>query len=674
MGLARISPFAAAGVAISALALALASGGSAAADPWRPLAAPEAWTSRLQHPDPAVRRAALWVLAGRELPRGGSAGTRIVTQVAAIAQRDRDPGAAAAAVFVLSRAGTPEARAALRDLSGAPTSPTAVRAAALRAYTLTGDTPSSFEGLLHATRGGTLPFAGDAWAAVAERTVADLPDAAFGALVRASHPSTGESSGRVGVLRAIGRRGDPRWGAVLAEALRVTRRNSAGFTAIAALEAVAHLRLTELAEPVVALARSDADLTVRHAAVRALGALGGAFDPAVLRGLLAEPGMREPCLDALGALGDVGSIPAVTALLDATWGGDRAAAALALAAIGSPTSIASLAARAEREDEVDVRRTLLRAIAHIGGALAREALVPIDDPTGRWALAELLVGDPALARPPRSDASDASGAVVAGLAGAPSSEGLRAEEAGRRVAAALAFGVAPGADLGRVDALGAALARESHEGVRVALVGALAELAAREEVSASTRGAACGLLLGLVEQEEPELSLAGVSALAALGRLRVAAAASVALRVVVAEHRSPLVRRVALLAAARLGVRSARWVASRTLVSDPDDAVRGAAAVALATLLGAGAEPYLRAVSLAAGSPVLIDQIAAAQGAVGFRARAQVRASGAEPGSVWTLSLPDGGVAFGVATDDGELWLRGATEAGDGELTRVNAL
>jgi len=151
----------------------------------------------------------------------------------------------------------------------------------------------------------------------------------------------------------------------------------------------------------------------------------------------------------------------------------------------------------------------------------------------------------------------------------------------------------------------------------------------------------------------------------------VAAAGPVVLRVVVAEHPMPLVRRAALHAAGRLGLRGARWVASRALASDPDDGVRGAAAVALMALSGAAAEPYLRAVSCAAGSAGLIDQIAAAPGAVGFRGTGSVRASGAEPGSVWTLALPDGGVAFGVATDDGELWVRGAPEAGDGELSRA---
>ncbi len=666
MGLASIPR-----VAIPALAFALAfAPARVKADPWRPWATQESWGPRIQHPDPAVRRAALWALSLRDLPRGGAAGARLVTQVAAVAQRDRDPGAAAAAVFVLAQAGSAEARAALRELAGAPGAPVAVRAGALRAYSLTGDVAAA-SGLLTASRAGTLPLEGDALVAVAERTLADLPDAAFGAQVRAANPAVGTSAGRAGVLRAIGLRGDPRWAPALADALRVTRRNSAGLTALAALDAVARLRLAELAEPVVALARGDGDPAVRRAAVRTLGALGGAFDPAVVRALLDEPATREPALEALGSLGDAGSIAAVAALLDAPWAGDRRAAAEALAAIGSPAAVAPLAARAEREDDVDVRRALWRAIARVGGGDARDALARADDPAARWALAELLAREPSLHAPSGVGGEDASGLALAALAGAPRADALASPSAGRRAAAALALGLAPSADVARVDALGGALARESHEGARVALVLALADVAGHEGASRAARGAASGLLLGLVEREGDAPSLAGVAALSSLGSLRVAAARPAAARAVAAGHASALVRRVALRAAGQLGARGARWVAARALVSDPDAGVRGAAAVALRALLGGEAEPYLRAASLASGSPELIDRIAGAAGAVGFRGGASVRASGAEPGSVWALALPDGGVAFGVAADDGELWVRGAPEAGEGELARA---
>lgn len=261
--------------------------------------------------------------------------------------------------------------------------------------------------------------------------------------------------------------------------------------------------------------------------------------------------------------------------------------------------------------------------------------------------------------------------MLAGLAGAARLDGLLAAEPARRVSAAMALGLAPGGDVARAEALGAALARESREGARVAMALALGDLAGREDAATDARAAACGLLLGLVETEADGLTPAGVAALSSLGALRVAAAGPVAARVAAADHADPLVRRVALRAAGRLGARGARWVASRALASDPDDGVRGAAAVALVALSGAAAEPYLRAVSFASGSASLIDRIASAPGLVGFRGTGSVRASGAEPGSVWALTLPDGGVVFGVATEDGELWVRGAPETGEGELVCV---
>jgi streptogramin lyase len=119
---------------------------------------------------------------------------------------------------------------------------------------------------------------------------------------------------------------------------------------------------------------------------------------------------------------------------------------------------------------------------------------------------------------------------------------------------------------------------------------------------------------------------------------------------------------VALRAAGQLGARGARWIAARALVSDPDVEVRAAAAVALRALLGDAADGLLRAVSRASGSPELIDRIAAAPGAVGFAGTASLRSNGAPPATVWTVTLPDGGAAFGVATDDGEVWLRGVPE------------
>ena len=50
---------------------------------------------------------------------------------------------------------------------------------------------------------------------------------------------------------------------------------------------------------------------------------------------------------------------------------------------------------------------------------------------------------------------------------------------------------------------------------------------------------------------------------------------------------------------------------------------------------------------------------------------AVARVSGAPPGSVWVVTLPDGAHAFGVATTDGEVLIPGAPSA-VGALQRLD--
>ncbi len=63
--------------------------------------------------------------------------------------------------------------------------------------------------------------------------------------------------------------------------------------------------------------------------------------------------------------------------------------------------------------------------------------------------------------------------------------------------------------------------------------------------------------------------------------------------------------------------------------------------------------------------------LARSGGGEGFTGSRVVRAGSVVPRSVWCLTLPDGGLAFGVATGDGELWIEGAPSYDEAELARV---
>jgi hypothetical protein len=67
-----------------------------------------------------------------------------------------------------------------------------------------------------------------------------------------------------------------------------------------------------------------------------------------------------------------------------------------------------------------------------------------------------------------------------------------------------------------------------------------------------------------------------------------------------------------------------------------------------------------------------IDVARGARFAGGFAGPSVVRVSGAAPRSVWGVALPEGGMALGVASGDGELLIPGAPSA-DAPLFRMDA-
>jgi HEAT repeat protein len=635
----------------------------------------DGWLDRLQNTDVRVRRDAAWMI-GRQA-HFAAASRGLVASITARLQdrlrRERDEGVQRAIVYALSRYAAPDVDAALRDVASADSGlPVAVRAAALRARVSRADDPQSLvPWLLRASWTGVFGAPGDLAHSAAVRALAELPHEAFATAMARSREA---STGAVGALRAIGLRGDPRWGRALLEALTPGQAPRSSPKMLAAIEAVATLHCVEAAEALAVIASHHDDLTVRRAAVRALASLGGGFELSGLRALVADAALREVALEALGTLGDRGALPVVLPLVDAPWSGDRRAAAEALGALGDRTAVPRLAARARTEPDADARRAMWRAVAHLGGDEAVSALSH-DDPLARWALSELLLTGG------RSEAShvvaeDASGALLEAISGAPVSTRWPVDP-DARVARALALGHGRGDEASRVTALDDALAIEADEGVRVAIVLALGSLANDGAATQRARGAACDVLLSLVEREQREMTLAAVVALTRLSSAGVASAGALALRIAASEPSDALLRRASIDALGRLRARGGRLAVERALMVDPDDAVRGAAAFALASIEGRDAVGVLRTAASVAASETLLDQIETARlralsdDGAAPRWASVLRAGGAPARSVWCVSLPDGGLAFGVATGDGEVWIEGAPDLEGVSLARV---
>jgi hypothetical protein len=319
---------------------------------------------------------------------------------------------------------------------------------------------------------------------------------------------------------------------------------------------------------------------------------------------------------------------------------------------------------------------LWRSIARLGGTGAYRALVASEDPFAQWALAELLQTTPSLRHRLNLSVRNTPGILVAALTGnAPAPTDVFQGSTHDRRTVAWALGLAPEADLSRVNALEAALAREDHENNRVAMVLALSSIAQQNQPAVTS--AACDILLDLVTREQNDLSVAATVALFALGELRVVAARHVAQTIAATDERNPLALQAALYTLSTVGTHHDALIVERALFVETNARVQKAAAVSLATLQGSLANNALTYASWIATSDAQIEHIrwAAAMGASPrSHGTDSVRAGGAPPGSIWALSRPDGSLAFGIAAEDGEVWITGASTADTMDMFRVDVL
>jgi hypothetical protein len=636
----------------------------------------QGWSFRVQHNDSRVRRATVWTLGRRAREAGSHSVTSNTVVVALRSQLVRETHLPTVCTIlgVLGSIATPESEEVLQSFAARlPATQRRLRVVVARILAH-GSSPRLVLGsLLQLTQSIAGVGAGDTTNELAIRTLSELDHENF--TVALSMAQQQLSVGLPGMVRAIGLRGDPRWGGIVIEALRPTRLHDPNLV-FAALDATARLRLTEAAGLVVSYALSDGDLTLRRTALATLASLGGSFDPAPLRDLLREPSLREPTLETLGALGDRASVSAMVAHLDASWAGDRLAAAEALSDVSDVAALDAMISHASREPSAETRRALWRSIARLGDTRAYHALVASEDPLAQWALAELLQKTPSLRHRLNPSVRNTPAILVAAITGnAPTQTDLLQQNPQDRITVAWALGFAPEADLSRVDAFETALAREDHENNRVAIVLALASIAKQNQSDAT--GAACDILLDLVTREQNDLSVAAVAALFALGELRVGAARHVAQTIAASDGRNPLAQQAAIYTLSTVGTVLDALIVERALFVETNERVQNAAAVALVRLQGSLADRALTHANCIAtsGAQIAHNRWAVVMGQTPHSHDTDsVRAGGAPPGSIWALSRPDGSLAFGIAADDGEVWITGASATETMDMFRVDVL
>ncbi|MEZ4392061.1 MAG: HEAT repeat domain-containing protein [Polyangiales bacterium] len=355
------------------LALAASLASPAAATPWSASVGVAPRVAALRAPEAAARADAAWWIY-EHAPDSRVAGENPTDALRLALAHERDPAAALAEVSALARLtrGTHEGALRLTEALGNGLIPDLARRAALRALTLQLDADQLGEILARAAPARAVDTS---LTRLAARGLAAQPTALLSAALQqtAANPQR-----RAVVIRALGEHGDPRWSGAVFEALDAPR--SAVFEPLtaAAIDAVASLRLVEAAPRLCALAADERLHGLRARAVRALGSLGGAFDPAVLARAMAAPLTRVAALEAAAALGDRALAPACAAYLDAPVSHDRAAAARCLRALGGADVDRLLRARRARESSdavLDVLDEALGEAAAGGFAGGTPALV-----------------------------------------------------------------------------------------------------------------------------------------------------------------------------------------------------------------------------------------------------------------------------------------------------------
>lgn len=360
------------------LALALCLAAHAHADPWSASIGVPHRVGALRDPSPATRARAAWWLhanAPAAARRGAPQDPRVTLPI--VLAHERDPAAALAEVAALSRwtRGSLEHGHRMLEVLGNGQVPEIARLAALRAFSLESPEERLTELIARAT---PLAVPGDPFADLAALGLAALPDALLSAALQQTE---GQPLRRAGVLRAIGMRGDPRWSAPVLDALRPPRDLAQEGPLSHAIEAAESLRLAEAAPRLVALAEDDCQRSFRARATRALGALGGSFDPAVLIRLMEVPITRVAALEAAAAIGDPALARACARHLRDALAVEREAAARCvrahepIAAQGDPRDVPALVrALATADDEGERVRAANALGDRAGDPLARDAL------------------------------------------------------------------------------------------------------------------------------------------------------------------------------------------------------------------------------------------------------------------------------------------------------------
>jgi hypothetical protein len=561
-----------------------------AADPWSDALGLAPRLAALRAPSAHARAsAAWWIQQHPEAP--APAGQDVRAELRAVIAHERDDAAAVAEVAALARLtrGTHERAVRLGEVLTHGLVPPVAQRAALRALSaeLTEDQLPEFLARVGAVGSLDAPST-----RLAAQGLAALPTPLLSAALQQTR---GQPARRATVVLALGMRGDPRWAFAVLEALDAPRGVAHERLSAAAVEASAALRLVEASARLVALAEDDRAPGLRAHAVRALAALGGSFDPAVLARAMREPLTRVAALESAATLGDRSLGAACGELLDAPFARDRAAAVRCVAAL-DPTFRARLAPLDAREEHPAVRDALRAALS----TTRAEA-----DPRSTEALAEALSHAP----------TGAVGVRLANLLSARAGEGDE-------------------------------LARE--------------------------------VLLALARREQDLPSTAAIAALSGAVRAGAVPDDEVLLRWLAADD--PAARQCALHAVGVAGGHASRAAMREVALREIDDDARQAGAVALGRAGGAVGDELLRALDETAFTEGQVRAVAQGRrlaladepSRAPFTSSISLQRSGFAPGSVWAVTLPDGGLAVGAADDDGALLIPAGGAAVHG-LRRIDA-
>ena len=387
---------------------------------------------------------------------------------------------------------------------------------------------------------------------------------------------------------------------------------------------------------------------------------------AVLRGvaLRGDPRWSAPVLEALGGPRDLAREPLVAAAVEAAESLRLVEAAPLLVTLAEDDRLRSLRARA------------VRALGSLGGAFDVAVVARcIDAPLTRVAAldAAAALGDPAL-RPLCAAQLDAAlsfdraaaARCLASLGGdddALRARAAREDDDAVRDALDDALGLAAPDDVRDAPTLVAALSSADAEWQRVRAANALGAHAARGEPLALSA------LGSLVARERDLPSPAAIAALRALTLSAARVDDETLVAYLGAAH--PAARQSAAHAAGVGGAAAATAALRARAFGEVDDDVCGAMAVVFARALGPRAEETLALLDETAFSPAQVEALAQARRVAGsvdgarvpFAAGATLRRRGYAPGSVWGVTLPDGGLAVGIAGDDGVLLIPGGAAA-----------